>query len=185
MTNNISSMKCALKSVPGLADVGVPHGNGDGPRVPPRCLEESGKTFKWLITMWKTYSKLEQCYGKQHNTIAEWTLKLREKANFVPTSNADWELSTEAINLKPMQGTATELEFFGEVDTSHKFSSPEAPNKKNQRVSSSVFSVSSYILVLRLRCNGKGLWKAFFAKFAKKSPFNGLQIMPEGWKMVL
>ena len=35
--NNISSMKCALKSVPGLADVGVPHGDGDGPRAQPRC----------------------------------------------------------------------------------------------------------------------------------------------------
>ena len=35
MPNNISSMKCALKSVPGLADVGVPHGVGDGPRAPP------------------------------------------------------------------------------------------------------------------------------------------------------
>ena len=29
--NNISSMNCALKSVPGLADVGVPHGDEDGP----------------------------------------------------------------------------------------------------------------------------------------------------------
>ena len=38
MTNNISSMKCALKLVPGLADVGVPHGDGDGPRAPLRCL---------------------------------------------------------------------------------------------------------------------------------------------------
>ena len=35
--NNISFMKYALKSVPGLADVGVPHGDGDGPRAPPRC----------------------------------------------------------------------------------------------------------------------------------------------------
>ena len=26
-------MKCALKSIPGLADVGVPHGDGDGPRT--------------------------------------------------------------------------------------------------------------------------------------------------------
>ena len=40
MPTNMSSMKYALKSVPGLADVGV------GPRAPPRCLEESGKTFK-------------------------------------------------------------------------------------------------------------------------------------------
>ena len=34
MPNNISSVKYALKSVPGLADVGVPHGDGDGPRTP-------------------------------------------------------------------------------------------------------------------------------------------------------
>ena len=27
-------MKFSLKSVPGLADVGVPHGDGDGPRTP-------------------------------------------------------------------------------------------------------------------------------------------------------
>ena len=39
MPNKISSIKCALKSVPGLADVGVPHGDGDGPRTPSRCLE--------------------------------------------------------------------------------------------------------------------------------------------------
>ena len=40
MLNNISSMKYALKSVPGLADVGVPHEDGAGPRTPPRCLGE-------------------------------------------------------------------------------------------------------------------------------------------------
>ena len=33
--NNISSMKYSLKSVPGLADVGVLHGDGDGPRAAP------------------------------------------------------------------------------------------------------------------------------------------------------
>ena len=33
MHGNISSLKYALKSVPGLAVVGVPHGNGDGPRT--------------------------------------------------------------------------------------------------------------------------------------------------------
>ena len=38
MPNNISSMKYALKAVPGLADVGVPQGDGDGPRAPPGCL---------------------------------------------------------------------------------------------------------------------------------------------------
>ena len=37
MPNNSCSMKYALKLVPGLADVGVPH--GDGPRTPSRCLE--------------------------------------------------------------------------------------------------------------------------------------------------
>ena len=30
---NASSMKYALKPVPGLADVGVPHGVEDGPRT--------------------------------------------------------------------------------------------------------------------------------------------------------
>ena len=35
MPNNISSMKYSLKLVPGLADVGVLHGHGDGPRAPP------------------------------------------------------------------------------------------------------------------------------------------------------
>ena len=38
MPNNFSSMKYALELVPGLADVGVPHGDGDGPRTPPRCV---------------------------------------------------------------------------------------------------------------------------------------------------
>ena len=33
--NNISSMKYSLKSVPGLADVGLSHGDGDGPRTSP------------------------------------------------------------------------------------------------------------------------------------------------------
>ena len=48
MPNNMSSMKYAEKSVPGLADIGVPHGDGDGDglRTSPRCLEGSGKFFK-------------------------------------------------------------------------------------------------------------------------------------------
>ena len=45
MPNIISFMKCALKPVPGLADVGVSQGDGDGPRAPPRCLARSGKSF--------------------------------------------------------------------------------------------------------------------------------------------
>ena len=35
MPNTSSSMKYALKSVPGLANVGVPHGDGDGLRAHP------------------------------------------------------------------------------------------------------------------------------------------------------
>ena len=37
MPNKTSSMKYSVKSVPGLADVGVPHGDGDGSRAQPRC----------------------------------------------------------------------------------------------------------------------------------------------------
>ena len=39
-------MKYAEKSVPGLADVGVLHGDGDGPRTPPRCLDGVRKKFQ-------------------------------------------------------------------------------------------------------------------------------------------
>ena len=46
MPNNISFMKYALKSVPGLVDVGVHHGDGDGPRTPPRWLEGVWKQFQ-------------------------------------------------------------------------------------------------------------------------------------------
>ena len=46
MPNNFSFMKYAEKSVPGLADVGVPHGDGDGPRTPPRWLEGNRKKFQ-------------------------------------------------------------------------------------------------------------------------------------------
>ena len=45
MPNDFSYTKYAKKSVPGLADVGVPHGDEDGPRTPPRCLEMSGKSL--------------------------------------------------------------------------------------------------------------------------------------------
>ena len=46
MPNNISSMKYAPKSVPGLAGVGVPNGVGDDPRVSAKCLKGSRKSFK-------------------------------------------------------------------------------------------------------------------------------------------
>ena len=38
MPNNVSFMKYALKSVLGLADVGIPHGDVNGSRTPPRCV---------------------------------------------------------------------------------------------------------------------------------------------------
>ena len=44
--NNFCFMKYALLSIPGLADVGVLHGDGDGPRTPPRCQEGPEKNFK-------------------------------------------------------------------------------------------------------------------------------------------
>ena len=44
-------------------------------------------------------------------------MKHREKANFVPTSYADYEQSTEAINLKPTPGTAPGPQLLGEVIT--------------------------------------------------------------------
>ena len=37
--NNFSFMKHAEISVPGLADNGVPYGDGDGPRTAHRCIE--------------------------------------------------------------------------------------------------------------------------------------------------
>ena len=46
MPNNFSFMKYAEKSVPGLADVGVPHGDGDGLRIPPRWFEGVWKQFQ-------------------------------------------------------------------------------------------------------------------------------------------
>ena len=46
MLNNASYRKYALKPVPGLADVGVPHGGGDGPRTPPRSMEGVWKKFQ-------------------------------------------------------------------------------------------------------------------------------------------
>ena len=46
MPNNSCSMKFALKSPPGLADVGVPHGVEDGPRTTPRCVGWVWKKFQ-------------------------------------------------------------------------------------------------------------------------------------------
>ena len=44
--NNMSSMKYPLKSVLGLADVEVLHGDGDGPQSSTQMSQGSGKNFK-------------------------------------------------------------------------------------------------------------------------------------------
>ena len=43
---NTALMIYALESVPGLPDVGVPHGDGDGSRTQARCLEVVRKKFQ-------------------------------------------------------------------------------------------------------------------------------------------
>ena len=54
--NNFSFIKYAEKSVPGLADVGVPHGDGDGPRTP---APGSG-------------SKMDAYHVDQHEKLKGW-----------------------------------------------------------------------------------------------------------------
>ena len=46
MPNNFCIMKYTLKSVPGLADVGVPHGDGDGPQSSTQMSGGWRKSFK-------------------------------------------------------------------------------------------------------------------------------------------
>ena len=46
MANNFSYIKYSLKPVPGLPDVGVLQGDGDGPGSPPRCLEVARTKFQ-------------------------------------------------------------------------------------------------------------------------------------------
>ena len=58
--NNFSFMKCALKSVPGLADVGVPHGDEDHPRS---LAPESG-------------SKIYAYHVGQHERLKGWDVQV-------------------------------------------------------------------------------------------------------------
>ena len=51
MSNKVFSKKYALKPVPDLADVGVPHGVGDGSELHPEVWSRSGKSFKLLILL--------------------------------------------------------------------------------------------------------------------------------------
>ena len=54
------SMIYAVKSVPGLAEVRVLHGDGDGPRTPPRCLEGVWKKFQMTnFTMTNNISSMK------------------------------------------------------------------------------------------------------------------------------
>ena len=46
MAHGMGMAQDALKSIPGLADGRVPHGGGDGPRTPPRCIEGVWKKFQ-------------------------------------------------------------------------------------------------------------------------------------------
>ena len=58
MPNNICSMKYALKSIPGLPDVGVPH--GDGSRTQARCLEGVRKNIQVTnLTMLNNISSMK------------------------------------------------------------------------------------------------------------------------------
>ena len=61
-------MKYALKSVPGLADVGVSHGDGDGPRAASRC---EGGPEKFQINNF-SMSKNEKIIKKAHPS--RWSL---------------------------------------------------------------------------------------------------------------
>ena len=59
LLNNISSMKYSLKSVHGLADVGVLHGHEDGPGAPPRCPKGSEKCQITNFTMANNFSSMK------------------------------------------------------------------------------------------------------------------------------
>ena len=59
MPNDISSIKYALKTVPGLADVGVLHGDGDGPRAQPRCQGVRKKFQMTNLTMPNNISSIK------------------------------------------------------------------------------------------------------------------------------
>ena len=54
MSDTVSTVKYSLKSVPGFADVGVPHGVGDGPRT-----QAPGSGSKIYICHVDQHEKLE------------------------------------------------------------------------------------------------------------------------------
>ena len=67
MPNNVSSMIYAQKSVPGLADVGVSHGGGNGPRTPPRFIEGVLKKIQMThLTMPNNISSMKDALKLVH-----------------------------------------------------------------------------------------------------------------------
>ena len=68
-----------------------------------------------LLSVKNIFLNWSNIMGNCIYTIEGRTLKGREKANFVLTSNADLELSCEAINLKPTPATAPRTQLSGGV----------------------------------------------------------------------
>ena len=60
MPNNFSFMKYAEISVPGLADVEVPHGDGDGPRTP--APWSGSKIHAWHVDQHEKLKGLDMYY---------------------------------------------------------------------------------------------------------------------------
>ena len=93
MPDNSCHMICALKSVPGLADVGVLQEDGDGPRTPPRCLERSGKSLKWLILLIvspSTIDKMFEIFGPIFEEIANFGRIFEKSVNLEHFVNGRW-----------------------------------------------------------------------------------------------
>ena len=61
MASNGCSKKYALKSVPGLADVGVPHGVEDGPRTP--ALGSGSKMHACHVDQYEKLKRLGRSKG--------------------------------------------------------------------------------------------------------------------------
>ena len=59
MPNNSCSMKYALKSGPGVADVWVPHGDGDGPGTP--APGSGSKIWAYHVDQWEKLKRWDGC----------------------------------------------------------------------------------------------------------------------------
>ena len=107
-------------------------------------IEEKGK-IKNTFECEKHFLKLEQYYGKLH--VHNWrkNTERQEDGNFVLTSDANWELSCQAINLKLTPVRAQRTQLSGWVSYYFVLWVNGAPSQINYRVSKSVFSVSSHI----------------------------------------